>query len=381
MKIFISWAKPKSKKIAYFIKEFLEGLFHDQIETWLSDENIKTGARPTVAISQALKECDKGIFCILKENYEAPWIMYEAGAISTHEHSIIREEKDNCVIWPILFENISTEQLYRNPLYQFQFVEFSRDKMYKFVQEVNNTIVAFKDVTILEKHFGFYWKELNDNIQKVLQEHVIGSGEILDKKTVLKELAANSFPDPIVGDVVKYTSGFEKQELYNILLRKASKRLWLYGRKNKKIYANDNRWFFEQLKDKITINAFDFKCLFLNPNAPADVISKAQKNDVFLEELKLCIKIAYNMITSNNINPHNLCRLYNNIRVDEIIIVDNVVLFSHICFDNNGLPLPLTNAPFNVVDIGEQLGAHYVTEFHNAWTNAKPIDKEFISTL
>ena len=381
MKIFISWAKPKSKKIASLIREFLEGLFHDQIEAWISDENIKTGDRPTVAISQALKECDKGIFCILKENYEAPWIMYEAGAISTHEHCTISEEKDNCVIWPILFEDIPTEQLYKNPLYQFQFVEFSREKMYKFVQEVNYTINAFKNVSTLEKQFGYYWDELNKGIQNILKEHVIGSDEILDKKTVLKELAANSFPEPIVGDVVKYTSGFEKKELYNILLRKATKRLWLYGRKNKKIFANDNRWFFEQLREKISVNDFNFKCLFLNPNAPENVVSKAQKSDVFLEELKLCIKIAYGRIISNKLKPYDLCRLYTNIRVDEIIIVDNVVLFSHICFDNNGMPLPLTNAPFNVVEVGEQLGSHYVTEFHNAWESANPIDNGFISAL
>ena len=79
--------------------------------------------------------------------------------------------------------------------------------------------------------------------------------------------------------------------------------------------------------------------------------------------------------------PYDLCRLYTNIRVDEIIIVDNVVLFSHICFDNNGMPLPLTNAPFNVVEVGEQLGSHYVTEFHNAWESANPIDNGFISAL
>ena len=63
MKIFISWAKPKSKKIASLIREFLEGLFHDQIEAWISDEKKKTGDRPTVAISKALKEWYKGIFC------------------------------------------------------------------------------------------------------------------------------------------------------------------------------------------------------------------------------------------------------------------------------------------------------------------------------
>ncbi|MCL2088868.1 MAG: toll/interleukin-1 receptor domain-containing protein [Oscillospiraceae bacterium] len=373
MKIFISWSKTKSKRIAYAIKDFLEGLFHDKIETWLSDENIQTGARPTAAIRDALKNYDKGIFCVLRENYESPWIMYEAGAISTHEHCD-NENSDDCVIWPILFEPIQTERLFANPLYQFQFVNFDKEKMYKLAKEINNNVKAFKDIATLEKQFGFYWNELNSRVDQVLREYVIGSDNILDKKTVLRELAANAFPEPIMGDIIKFTSGFERQELYNILLRKSNKRLWLFGRKNKKIFANDNRWFFEQLKNKISGNEFDFRSLFLNPSAPPEIVSKAQKNDDFLQELKLCIKKAYRTIQENNLSPDKLCRLYDVVRVDEIIIVDDVVLFSHICFDENGVPFPLTDASFNVVEIGDQLGAHYVTEFHSAWNKATPVD-------
>lgn len=75
------------------------------------------------------------------------------------------------------------------------------------------------------------------------------------------------------------------------MLSNADKRLWIYGRKNRKLFSNDNRPFFSDLKRRLQ-NGFDFKCLFLSPNLEPNLLEKSQKFPNFIGMQKNCIEIA-----------------------------------------------------------------------------------------
>lgn len=84
-KIFISWSGANSKEIAKALKNTLEkNVFSGTgSECFVSDEDIASGADWWNKINKELKSCKIGILCITKENINAPWIYYEAGAMIT----------------------------------------------------------------------------------------------------------------------------------------------------------------------------------------------------------------------------------------------------------------------------------------------------------
>ena len=81
--IFISWSGEKSKSVAELYRKWLNDNF--QVESWFSCENIESGKISLIPLFKALKDATFGLFFITKDNWNAPWINFEAGAISKGE--------------------------------------------------------------------------------------------------------------------------------------------------------------------------------------------------------------------------------------------------------------------------------------------------------
>lgn len=386
MKIFISWSMSPSKSIALVIRDFLDSVFIQQISTFVSTEDIKLGQEGYAKISTALEECNKGIFCFLKNNINSVWMAYEAGAISMQNDCVetcLTTTVDDCPILPIMFERIEDIKFSRHPLQYIQRQTFSRETMHNLVVELNNKGQFFPNDKALERQFSYAWPALERAVTDALYDHSLKGDAVIDRSFVISELQRREYSDPIIGEITKYATisydkGFERQELYDALLSNASRRIFLYGRKNNKVFANDNRKFFESLKDKME-KGFEFKCLFINTSAPN--VANAQKNPDFLDNLKLCIRKAFRLLNDNGIDPSKVCKAYTCERIDEIIIADDVALFSHIRFDADGVPYPLTDAPFEIAELSDQIGANYKRKFDDTWKFAIPIDQLFINNM
>ena len=368
MKIFISWSKEKSSELAHSIDDFLKGMFRDKIASWISDENIVSGTRPMTEIKKALTTCDKGIFCLTKNNYESPWIMYEAGAMSMHESA----NNENAIL-TILFDNLKIEKVKDGPLGQYQLRIYSYENIKTFAKEINDILQTFDSDELFKKQFDLNWNVLNEKVKQILHRYEIGGENILDKKTLMQELSARQFSEPITGEITEYPDGFETQKLLLILLPICNNRLWIYGRKNRKLFSNENELFFNSINQK---DNFDLRCLFLSPNAPSEIVNTAQQKNNFVLSLKYCIKEADDILSRNGIDIANVCRMYDNIRSDEIIIADDVVLFSHILFDENDMPEHMTNTSFKLVESKDPIGSKLLKEFEDIWQTAIPIKKQ-----
>lgn len=81
MKVFISWSGEQSKAIALKLRGWLP-LVIQNAEPWMSGIDIGAGERWSAAIEEQLEETDIGILCITHENVNAPWILFEAGALA-----------------------------------------------------------------------------------------------------------------------------------------------------------------------------------------------------------------------------------------------------------------------------------------------------------
>ncbi|MBW2741606.1 MAG: toll/interleukin-1 receptor domain-containing protein [Deltaproteobacteria bacterium] len=81
MKIFISWSGELSHKIATILKEWLQDVIQS-VDAYVSSKDIDKGSRWVTNIAGELENTDFGIVCLTSDNLEAPWILFESGALS-----------------------------------------------------------------------------------------------------------------------------------------------------------------------------------------------------------------------------------------------------------------------------------------------------------
>jgi hypothetical protein len=150
MLVFISWSGDRSKYIARTLSDWFENVFHN-VRCWMSDEDIAAGKRWGSEVSQALQDARFGVACVTPENREAPWLLFESGALAK---SVAGD-----FLCPYLFEMISTD--FVGPLTQFQTCEANRDGTLKLVRSMN---AALGDAGLAENKvqpaFEKWWPDL-----------------------------------------------------------------------------------------------------------------------------------------------------------------------------------------------------------------------------
>src|ERR1035438_6645502 len=128
MKIFISWSGDRSEALAVALKEWLPLVLH-YADPWLSQSDIVAGDRWSVEIAKGLEVCNFGIICITRENRDAPWILFEAGALA-------KSMQDGKVI-PLLLDLDKKE--ISGPLAQFQAKKVEQDEIKDLILGLNRS--------------------------------------------------------------------------------------------------------------------------------------------------------------------------------------------------------------------------------------------------
>lgn len=114
MKVFLSWSGEVSREVATVFSEWLPGVLQAIMPYFSPD--VDKGARWAADIANELDTSDMGLLFLTKDNLEAPWIMFEAGALS--------KRLENSKVNPILL-NIESTDL-KGPLVQFQATPFRK---------------------------------------------------------------------------------------------------------------------------------------------------------------------------------------------------------------------------------------------------------------
>lgn len=179
MKIFISWSGDKSKEIASVFKDWIPAVIQ-AAKPYFSPNDIDKGARWSNEIAKELEASRIGIICLTDDNLQAPWLMFEAGALS--------KSMDMARVCPILFGVEPTDLA--GPLVQFQAAPFSKDEIHKVIKTVNIQLGETSlDSNVLDSVFEKWWPDLDEKVNKILaKKRNISGAELRSDRELLEEV-------------------------------------------------------------------------------------------------------------------------------------------------------------------------------------------------
>ena len=179
MKLFISWSGEKSRKLAEIIRNWIPSVIQ-AVEPYFSPDDIDKGAIWYSEISKELENSNVGIICLTNENYEAPWILFEAGALA--------KTFTKSRVIPILFGLRPTD--IKAPLSQFQCATFGKNEMSKVIKSINKALGnTALNSNILEKVYEKWWPDLESQVFEVMKnEDPKNKFEIRSDREILEEV-------------------------------------------------------------------------------------------------------------------------------------------------------------------------------------------------
>jgi hypothetical protein len=183
MKVFLSWSGDISHKVAMTFRDWLPSVIQS-IRPYVSSEDIDKGARWSTDIAKELEDSTFGILCVTKENINAPWLNFEAGALS--------KTMDKSSVSPFLFDIKRSEV--NGPILQFQSTIFDRDDIKKLVHSLNKACKSDQlSDEQLERTFNVWYQSLEEELNKIKSlEHEQVSDEAkptpIENPAILEEI-------------------------------------------------------------------------------------------------------------------------------------------------------------------------------------------------
>lgn len=160
MKIFLSWSGGLSHEVAKALDTWLPQVMN-ALQPWLSSQDIEKGARWFEEIGETLSTTDFGILCLTQTNIAAPWILFEAGALS--------KSLGQARVCPLLI-NIKNADL-QGPLAQFNTAGISREEILRLIESINTRLPDDKRRTEvqLEEAFDVWWPRLEVKLAEAVR--------------------------------------------------------------------------------------------------------------------------------------------------------------------------------------------------------------------
>lgn len=161
MKIFLSWSGNESKQLAEIFKEWLPNVLQ-YVEPYMSSKDIALGERWNNSIADNLEQAVFGLIFVTPTNINAPWINFEAGALS---------KTVNSKVIPILYKDDVTI-LNQGPLKQFQSAKnLEEDSILNLLKSINESNeVGQLENSRLEKAFDMWWPSLKESIEGIVPD-------------------------------------------------------------------------------------------------------------------------------------------------------------------------------------------------------------------
>lgn len=360
MKIFISWSKRISMEYAVKIKQLLESIDPTTV-AFVSEMDIVGGEDVQSKIIENINQCDKLVICFTKETKKSPWLLFEAGYARGRGKTVI----------PFLFDgDPNWHSWIDNPMNIAREIRFNG---YSFVEDFIKAFGIKK--TVKNRH---RIEHFHQEILDIKEYHRVIDVECEDLIERLISDGTFYMENPYYRNKSAFfLTGFESFELYKILTESflyTGKYLWIYGRKNMKLFSGNYNGFFRYLDEKafnnkVGMDGIDFRCLFLDPYS--DEVKRAHRQqEIFIPELKSSILRAQTVVGDNH-ELKKCFRFYSNKREEIIIRLDNCILYSRPVFDTNGMPQLMTNTGFEIFSAKTDKGIECIRKFEKVWDAAR----------
>jgi hypothetical protein len=160
MKVFLSWSGKTSREVAQAFHDWLPFVIQ-AVKPFISTGDIDKGKRWSDVISNELNETAYGILIITPDNFDKPWIHFEAGAIS--------KAVDKAYVSPFLF-NIDPMRLV-GPLTQFQATINDPDDILRLLSSINARLPEDQQLAfeVLNREFELLWPDLKKKLDKAAE--------------------------------------------------------------------------------------------------------------------------------------------------------------------------------------------------------------------
>jgi len=161
MKVFISWSGELSHKVALCLRDWLPNVVQT-LNPYVSSEDIDKGARWSQDIAGELSGSSFGILCVTNSNVDAPWLNFEAGALS---RSI-----ESSYVSPFLIDIRKVDV--RGPIVQFQFTTFDKEDVKKLVVSLNKADTDSRvDDSRIPHIFDRWWPDLKTQLDNLIKTY------------------------------------------------------------------------------------------------------------------------------------------------------------------------------------------------------------------
>lgn len=159
MKVFLSWHGEMSHKVALALRDWLPKVIQ-AVKPFIS-EDIGKGERWSDEVAQELNETTYGIVCLTPYNLKAPWINFEAGAISNSRTT------QTSAVSPFLF-NVEESKI-TGPLKQYQLTRYEKASIFSLLSSINSKLEAQQQLTpeLLRQEFNAWWTEIDGILGKI----------------------------------------------------------------------------------------------------------------------------------------------------------------------------------------------------------------------
>lgn len=179
MKIFISWSGERSQALAQALHEWLPLVLHF-VQPWLSQSDIAAGERWGVEVAKELEGSNFGIICVTRDNINAPWILFEAGALA----KLMQEGRVIPLLLDVEFKDIS------GPLAQFQAKKMEKVGLSDVVSSVNRIAQQPVPEDRATKLFESLWPEFEKRVAEIPKPTTPGKPN-RPQHEILEELVAS----------------------------------------------------------------------------------------------------------------------------------------------------------------------------------------------
>lgn len=196
VKVFISWSGHQSRQIAEAFREWLPTIF-ESVDPYMSARDNEAGVRWNTVVSDQLDASDFGILCLTPDNLQAPWLLFEAGALS--------KSVDVARVVPLLYKLAPADVT--SPLSQFHMKEADEAGIRDIVTTINEALPQSRPEQALTTAFKALWPVLKEKLDAVKAPMMTKKPQRTDR-SILEEVLQilRTRRDPVVVSATQPTA-------------------------------------------------------------------------------------------------------------------------------------------------------------------------------
>jgi hypothetical protein len=158
--VFVSWSGTISRRIAEAIgKGLVQNVFQD-VQTFVSTNDIDAGSNWFGRITQELEATDIGIVCLTSDNLASQWIHFEAGALA-------KRVTDKARLIPYMYRITAAD--ITPPLSMYQAVSATKEGTFALLQSINKVRNEQFEAARLQEIFEKWWPGYEADLKTIPQ--------------------------------------------------------------------------------------------------------------------------------------------------------------------------------------------------------------------